>query len=175
MTLRAGLGVVLLALSLIAAPPVAWAQQGTCITPGVIVEVPTPAALRDEEPNLRLLTNSGFERVTILSFTTSRIRIRMPSIGLPVGAPIKLLHLGEGRNTLTLGNLRICEEPDTGDTGGGGSDPGPEPGGDDDDAGAGSRDAIASGVAAARERFLTRRNRVPLERATRNASIPPSV
>lgn len=134
----------------------AKAQGRNCYLPGDIADVPTPGYLRNGVPNIMVRTDTGLAPVTLLSFTVSRLRFRLPSTGLPFDKQIKFVHVEPDGREKVVANARMCADP------GGG-------------AATGADTAAAGGLPSpAQQGFLTRRNRLPFERATRNDVAAPS-
>lgn len=154
----------------------AQAQGRNCLLPGDTVEVPTPGYLRNATPNIKVRTEGGLVSVTLLSFTVSRMQIRLPSVGLPYNEPIKFVHVESNGREKVVANARMCADPaaGTGDGdggGGGGGTPGTAPGQQGDQTAPG---ANAAPGAQLRQGLLSRRGPVTIDRATRNDVAAPS-
>jgi hypothetical protein len=87
------------------------AAQAVCVSPGDILDVPTPGFLVGETPNLVIDFERGgaFVAVTPASFTSSRIRIQIPSVGLLPEANFKVRHIEAGGGTKVIATARTCD------------------------------------------------------------------
>lgn len=110
---------VLLMLSLSAMQSQAQ-TAGNCVGPGDILDVPTPGFLRNGTPNLSLRFDATLFPADLISFTTSRLRIRMPATGLPNDSHFKVVHIEPSGQHKVVANARTCDN-----WGGGVTPPGP--------------------------------------------------
>lgn len=155
---RLALALVLTAITFFGVVPSAQAQQGNCVLPGNILDVPTPGFLRNATPNLRTRVNGTLLPATLISHTTSRLRIRLPSVGLPYSVQFHVVHVENNGSTKVVATARVCDDPN-----GGGSVTGPGGG-----AGSGRGAGLGQGF------FLRTPNGQPVIRATRNEVAAPS-
>ena len=155
---RLALALALIAITLFGVAPSAQAQQGNCVLPGDILDVPTPGFLRNATPNLRTRVSGTLLPATLISHTTSRLRIRLPSIGLPYSVQFHVVHVEPNGSTKVVATARVCDDPN-----GGGSVTGPGGG-----AGSGRGAGLGQGF------FLRTPNGQPVIRATRNEVAAPS-
>ena len=171
MTFHTRLATLVLALLLGLATP---ALARTCVTPGSILDVPTPGYLKPgkpqaETPDLYLQTDAGDLPVTVVSLTASRMQLLIPA-NAPYDSRIKIRHRaahGEGK---TVANSRTCAQLTGGGTGGDGTDAGTGAGG----TGAGGTGGTATDNGQKHRRDLTQFQAKPLERATRSDVAAPS-
>ncbi|NDW53785.1 S8 family serine peptidase [Aliiroseovarius sp. PrR006] len=155
---RLALAFALIAITLFGVVPSAQAQQGNCVLPGDILDVPTPGFLRNATPNLRTRVNGTLLPATLISHTTSRIRVRLPLSGLPYSVQFHIVHVEPNGSTKVVASARVCDDPN-----GGGSVTGPGGGG-----GSGRGAGLGQGL------FLRTPNGQPLVRATRHEVAAPS-
>ena len=96
-----------------------WAQAN-CVSPGVILDVRSTQALVGNAPELTITFEKSGTTLpaTIISRTTSRIRIQMPSVGLLPNEKFTVEFVDAKGRTKSLANARTCDFT-TGGTGGG--------------------------------------------------------
>lgn len=90
-------------------PSVAHAQA-PCLSPGQILDVPTPGFLKNSEPDLVIDFERGGYSVPVVTVmvTTSRLRIVMPSTGLLSDADFKVRHVEDSGATKVIASGRTC-------------------------------------------------------------------
>lgn len=125
-----------------------------CVHPGQIFDSPTPGYLKpghpdSETPNLFMDTDFGTGPVTLVSLTNSRIRVLIPAT-TPYNVHFQIRHHAEDGSDKTVQNGQTCHP-----SGGGGGD--------------GGEDEGLQGV-----RDLSKSQKVPLQRATKNDVAAPS-
>ena len=151
------LAVALIVVTILGSVPVAQAQQGNCVLPGAILDVPTPGFLRNATPNLRTRVSGTLLPATLISHTTSRLRVRLPAIGLPYSVQFHVVHVEPNGSTKVVASARVCDDPSGG--GGGGNVTGP---------GGGAGSGLGNGT------FLRSPSGQPVIRATRHEVAAPS-
>jgi hypothetical protein len=104
------LRLALLAIALSAGALIpAVVQAANCVAPGGLLDVPTRGFLRNEAPNLTLEFRDGSHaEVTLISITSSRIRILLPSTGLPGNEMFKVRHQPPTGPAKMIASGRIC-------------------------------------------------------------------
>ena len=152
------LALALIVISILGSVPVAQAQQGNCVLPGAILDVPTPGFLRSATPNLRTRVGGTLLPATLISHTTSRLRVRLPTAGLPYSVQFHVVHLEPRGSTKVVASARVCDDPN-----GGGISPGGGNGG-----GGGNGSGLGQGL------LLRTPNGQPIVRATRHEVAAPS-
>lgn len=133
------------------------ALAAPCVNPGDILEMPTPGYLKPghpnaEAPNLFMDTDFGTVPVTVVSVTTSRLRVLIPATAL-YGTHFQIRHRTSYGADKTVKNSQTCDQSGGGGDGGSGGD-----GGNGDQ---GQRD-------------LSQFQNAPLQRATKNDVAAPS-
>lgn len=127
---------------------------GNCISPGDLLDVPTPGFLNNATPNLFHRFDQTLYSADLISFTTSRMTIRIPLSGLPGGTIFKVVHVEQNGQHKVVANASTCDNwgatpPPTGVSGGG--------------------NPASPGV-----QIINRRNLAPGVPATRNEVVAPS-
>ncbi len=86
----------------------------TCVDPGSILETATPGYLKPsnpnaEVPNLLMITDAGVEPVSVVSITSSRLRVLVPATA-PYDVHFQIRHNGANLSQKTLVNSRTCPQ-----------------------------------------------------------------
>lgn len=190
--MRHGLWSVLAVLMLLGLPGQAQAQGNQCLNTGDLIDVPTPGYLKKDAANLFLEVDNSLLAVTLVSQTTSRLRIRLQSLGTPSRQPAKIVHVGTSGPNRVVATVRLCNQTTSGGSGGtggstggsggttssgtGGTATGNSGGGTNTGANTGgTTGGTGSAVAPSPRASLgARMSNVPFVRATRNEVAAPS-
>lgn len=149
---------------------------GNCVSPGVILDVPTPGFLRNGTPNLYHRFDQELIAADLVSFTASRLRIRIPMTGLPGDSNFKVVHVENNGGHKVVANARTCNDWG-GDLTGGGDGEGEGGEGEGSSGGGGQTNGAGGGGAGNTQRsdlVLRQRGLAPGVPATRNEVAAPS-
>lgn len=169
------LWIVVVAL-LLGVPGTARAQgQGNqCLNSGDLIDVPTPGYLRKDAANLFLSVDDSLLSVTLVSQTTSRLRIRLQSLGTPSRQPAKIVHVGTSGPNRVVASVKLCNEITAGGGGTGTGTGGTGTGGGTTGGTGNGGNSGGSVAPSPRASLGARLSNVPFVRATRNEVAAPS-
>ena len=105
-SLRKAFGAALISIWLV--PGLARAE---CLSPGDIVDVPTPGFLKSTTANLFLRAGDEYYATSMISQSSSRLRFLVPAGGTPWGIPFKIVHVETGTSDKVVASGNLCDEP----------------------------------------------------------------
>ncbi|MEH7828539.1 S8 family serine peptidase [Gemmobacter denitrificans] len=96
-------------LALLLALTAGLAQAADCVRPGDIIDVPSRGFPAGEGPQITLDHGGVSIRLEPLAVTASRVRLRLPLVGLPWGTEIRIRQHGRNGKPKTLAVRVICQ------------------------------------------------------------------